>query len=57
MRINRRKPEGLALWMALWDSPKTQKSPANPKSCELKTIDFIGYLVAGAGFEPATFRL
>jgi len=40
MRINRRKPDGMALWMALWDRPKTQKSPANPKACEARNCWF-----------------
>ncbi len=36
---------------------KRRKAPQTRRLARLETVDFIKYLVAGAGFEPATFRL
>ena len=36
---------------------KRRKAPQTRRLARLETADFVEYLVAGAGFEPATFRL
>ena len=38
-------------------SLKRKKAPQTRRLVRLETVDFIMFLVAGAGFEPATFRL
>ena len=43
---------------ALWRiGLKRRKAPQTRRLERLETVDFIAFLVAGAGFEPATFRL
>ena len=36
---------------------KRRKAPQTRRPARLEASDFVEYLVAGAGFEPATFRL
>ena len=36
---------------------KRRKAPQTRRVARLENSDFVEYLIAGAGFEPATFRL
>ena len=57
MRINTKKPDGMALWWGYGMGLKRKKASQTRRFARLETVEFVKYLVAGAGFEPATFRL
>ena len=42
---------------AMGHSLKRRKAPQTRRLARLETVDFVEYLVAGAGFEPASFKL